>query len=139
MLTTVERKGKKGGDPRDVAIGQRIRAHRVAKGWSQEKLGDTLGVTFQQIQKYEKGTNRVGGSRIDAICAALGVTPNEIIVGSSQGQPGTGPSSLQQSIDRCTGALGSNAQEFYEGVAAMLPRRRHALIQLVVAIKEGVR
>ena len=59
--------------PVDKLIGTRIRLQRTAIGMSQEKLGDILGITFQQIQKYEKGTNRVGAARLQAIADALGV------------------------------------------------------------------
>ncbi len=48
----------------DRQIGQKIRARRLAIGMSQEKLGEALGLTFQQVQKYEKGTNRVGAGRL---------------------------------------------------------------------------
>lgn len=57
----------------DQHIGARIRARRLALGISQDKLGEALGLTFQQVQKYEKGTNRVGGSRLYAIAAFLEV------------------------------------------------------------------
>jgi transcriptional regulator with XRE-family HTH domain len=59
----------------DVDIGRRIRLQRINKGMSQSDLGVACGVTFQQIQKYEKGTNRVGGSRLKQIADALDVTP----------------------------------------------------------------
>ena len=62
---------KKQPNPVDVAIGKRIRNRRNQLGLSQEKLGEVCGITFQQIQKYEKGTNRVGGSRMAQIAAAL--------------------------------------------------------------------
>lgn len=55
----------------DAKIGQRIRAFRIAAGLSQEKLGESLGLTFQQVQKYEKGTNRVSGSRLIEIAGVL--------------------------------------------------------------------
>lgn len=64
---------QKSTGPLDKAIGQRIRLRRTAIGMSQEKLGEILGVTFQQVQKYEKGTNRVGASRLQSIADALGV------------------------------------------------------------------
>ena len=51
-------------NPVDVHVGRRIRLRRNLLGWSQEKLGDLLGLTFQQIQKYEKGMNRVSASRL---------------------------------------------------------------------------
>ena len=55
-------------------VGNRIRERRLALGMTQEKLADGLGLTFQQVQKYEKGTNRVGASRLQAISAILHVT-----------------------------------------------------------------
>jgi len=66
---------KKGPLEDDIEIGRRIKLQRINKGISQTELGDACGVTFQQIQKYEKGMNRVGGSRMKQIAAALGVTP----------------------------------------------------------------
>ena len=57
----------------DIHVGRRIRAARLAAGLSQEKLADALGVTFQQVQKYEKGTNRIGAGRLHDIALALNV------------------------------------------------------------------
>ncbi|WP_011583231.1 MULTISPECIES: helix-turn-helix domain-containing protein [Chelativorans] len=62
---------KKRPNPIDVHVGSRIRLRRNMLGISQEKLGESLGITFQQIQKYEKGTNRVGASRLQAIASIL--------------------------------------------------------------------
>jgi transcriptional regulator with XRE-family HTH domain len=64
---------KKKPNPIDIHVGSRIRLRRNMLGMSQEKLGENLGITFQQIQKYEKGTNRVGASRLQAISSILGV------------------------------------------------------------------
>lgn len=55
---------KKTPDPTDKHVGSRVRMRRMMLGMSQEKLGDALGLTFQQVQKYEKGTNRIGASRL---------------------------------------------------------------------------
>jgi transcriptional regulator with XRE-family HTH domain len=55
----------------DIEVGQRIRARRMAKGMSQTELGEMLGVTFQQVQKYEKGINRVGAGRLVRVAEAL--------------------------------------------------------------------
>jgi transcriptional regulator with XRE-family HTH domain len=60
--------------PQDVEVGQRIRARRMAKGMSQTELGSLLGVTFQQVQKYEKGVNRVGAGRLVRVAEALDVS-----------------------------------------------------------------
>lgn len=57
----------------DVGVGQRIRARRMAKGMSQSELGSMLGVTFQQVQKYERGINRVGAGRLVSVAEALDV------------------------------------------------------------------
>ena len=64
---------KKQPNPIDVRVGQRVRLRRMTLGVSQEKLGDSLGVTFQQVQKYEKGTNRVSASRLQHIARTLSV------------------------------------------------------------------
>ncbi|MEE9376165.1 MAG: helix-turn-helix domain-containing protein [Rhizobiaceae bacterium] len=64
---------KKTPNPIDIHVGSRVRLRRTMQGMSQEKLGVALGITFQQIQKYEKGTNRIGASRMQQISAALKV------------------------------------------------------------------
>lgn len=64
---------KKVPNPIDVHVGSRVRLRRMLVGMSQEKLGDTLGLTFQQVQKYEKGANRIGASRLYQISQILGV------------------------------------------------------------------
>lgn len=57
----------------DKLVGRNIRVHRLVKGMTQEVLGEKLGVTFQQVQKYEKGTNRVGSGRLYQIASILDV------------------------------------------------------------------
>lgn len=64
---------KRKPNPIDAHVGSRIRLRRLMLGLSQEKLGDELGITFQQVQKYEKGTNRIGASRLQAIANVLEV------------------------------------------------------------------
>ena len=58
---------KKAPNPTDKHVGSRVRMRRMMLGMSQEKLGDALDLTFQQVQKYEKGTNRIGASRLQQI------------------------------------------------------------------------
>src|SRR6201994_628746 len=58
-------------NPVDRHVGSRVRMRRIMLGMSQERLGEGLGLTFQQIQKYEKGTNRIGASRLQQICDIL--------------------------------------------------------------------
>jgi transcriptional regulator with XRE-family HTH domain len=64
---------KKTPNPIDKHVGSRVRMRRMMLGMSQEKLGDSLGLTFQQVQKYEKGTNRIGASRLQQISNILQV------------------------------------------------------------------
>jgi transcriptional regulator with XRE-family HTH domain len=66
---------KKIPNPIDSHVGARLRMRRMTIGMSQEKLGAALGITFQQIQKYEKGVNRIGASRLQDIARALQVAP----------------------------------------------------------------
>src|SRR6202161_905281 len=66
---------KKVPNPTDKHVGSRVRMRRMLAGMSQEKLGDALGLTFQQVQKYEKGTNRIGASRLQQIAGILRVSP----------------------------------------------------------------
>lgn len=61
-------------NPIDVHVGQRIRQRRTLLGLSQEKLGEAIGLTFQQVQKYERGANRVSSSRLFDLSEILGVT-----------------------------------------------------------------
>jgi transcriptional regulator with XRE-family HTH domain len=69
----LERTLKKAPDPVDRYVGHRVRVRRLLVGVSQERLGDALGVTFQQVQKYEKGANRISASRLQQISEMLGV------------------------------------------------------------------
>jgi transcriptional regulator with XRE-family HTH domain len=61
-------------NPIDVHVGSRVRFRRMLLGMSQEKLGEKLGLTFQQVQKYEKGINRIGASRLFDLAQVLGVS-----------------------------------------------------------------
>jgi transcriptional regulator with XRE-family HTH domain len=66
-------RGSRRANPMDVHVGSRVRLRRMLLGMSQEKLGEHLGLTFQQVQKYEKGVNRIGASRLFDLAKVLGV------------------------------------------------------------------
>jgi DNA-binding Xre family transcriptional regulator len=68
----------------DKKIGSVIRMRRLKLGLTQADLGNALGVTFQQIQKYENGTNAVASTRISDLCQALEITPNDLFGVSSK-------------------------------------------------------
>lgn len=88
---------KKKPNPIDVHVGTRIRLRRNMIGMSQEKLGDRLGITFQQIQKYEKGTNRVGASRLQSIASHLEV-PVSFFFDDAPGLETAKPSGLSEEV-----------------------------------------
>lgn len=67
----------------DVAIGARLQAARIASSKTQSDIGNLLGVTFQQVQKYEKGINRLPGAHYAALKQAIGFAPADLIEGDS--------------------------------------------------------
>src|SRR4051794_34512481 len=76
---------KKAPNPTDKHVGARVRMRRMMLSMSQEKLGDALGLTFQQVQKYEKGTNRIGASRLQQIAHVLQVPVSFFFEGAPSG------------------------------------------------------
>jgi transcriptional regulator with XRE-family HTH domain len=89
--------GKKVPNPVDVHVGSRVRQARILAGISQEKLGAALGLTFQQVQKYEKGMNRIGASRLSQISLAV----RQPIPWFYEGVDTSKPSSLAAPSDPC--------------------------------------
>jgi transcriptional regulator with XRE-family HTH domain len=73
---------KKRANPIDRHVGARIRMQRMVRDMSQTNLGNAVGVTFQQVQKYENGTNRVAASRLQQIANALKITPEFFFEGA---------------------------------------------------------
>ncbi len=103
--------------PVDVHVGSRIRLRRTLMGMSQERLGDALGLTFQQVQKYERGANRVGASRLFDLSRILDVPisffydnmpdsvagpghPSMATAGFAEGQEGFGVSNGDESLNK---------------------------------------
>jgi transcriptional regulator with XRE-family HTH domain len=116
----------KSAGPVDSHIGARIRSRRIAIGMSQERLGDSLGVTFQQVQKYEKGANRVGASRLQAIADALNVPAAFFF----DGQPAvSGSRNISSEIESfLTSKEGTELARAFLGIKS--PAMRRALIDL---------
>ena len=83
---------KKAPNPIDKHVGSRVRMRRMMLTMSQEKLGDALGLTFQQVQKYEKGTNRIGASRLQQIAHILQVPVEFFFEGAPNLQQVASPS-----------------------------------------------
>jgi transcriptional regulator with XRE-family HTH domain len=80
---------KRRADTRDTDIGKRVREQRLAKGMSQMQLAKHLGVTFQQIQKYENGMNRIGSGRLQRISEALNVPVAHFLTSDGNSPVGT--------------------------------------------------
>ena len=79
----------------DVHIGRRIKMQRLARGLSQTDVASRLGITFQQIQKYERGVNRVGAGRLQEMANLLGVTPAFFFEDGPRLKPGNSGEALE--------------------------------------------
>jgi transcriptional regulator with XRE-family HTH domain len=127
---------KKKPNPIDIHVGSRIRLRRNMMGMSQEKLGESLGITFQQIQKYEKGTNRVGASRLQSIASILGVPVAFFFEGApGQGPAGSGLSEEAGSVytpDFTTSVEGLQLNRAFVRISD--PKVRRKIIDLVRAL-----
>lgn len=126
----------KSPDPVDVHVGQRVRARRKMLGLSQTQLGKELGVTFQQVQKYERGTNRIGSSRLFRMSTTLDVPVAYFFEGAETKLPG---------YNDAIGALDGDAfdrQETKELVEAYYriadPRIRKKVLGLARLLASGV-
>src|SRR3954465_5774450 len=98
-------------NPVDVHVGSRVRLRRMLLGMSQEKLGEHLGLTFQQVQKYEKGSNRVSASKLYQMAQVLGVPVQffyEDLPGSRADGSGPGLNDQGGSQSEIMGFLGSS-------------------------------
>lgn len=126
---------KKRPNPIDVHVGSRIRLRRNMLGISQEKLGESLGITFQQIQKYEKGTNRVGASRLQAIASILN-TPVSFFFdgapGDSSAQPRLAEENATYVADFLNSSEGIQLNRAFVKIAD--PKVRRRVLDLVKAL-----
>jgi transcriptional regulator with XRE-family HTH domain len=93
--------------PIDLHVGSRIRMRRALLGMTQQRLADALDLTFQQVQKYEKGTNRVSASRLQQIATLLGVEVGFLYEGS---EPGPGGSSALDSQSALLAEVSSSSE-----------------------------
>jgi transcriptional regulator with XRE-family HTH domain len=91
--------GQRGRDPQDTEIAKRLRALRLRRGLSQYELGSVLGVTFQQVQKYERGTNRITAGRLYRIAEVLDVPITFFFAGLESGASKSGSHSIAIQFD----------------------------------------
>jgi transcriptional regulator with XRE-family HTH domain len=125
----------KSPNPIDVHVGGRIRARRRQLGLSQERLADALGLTFQQVQKYERGSNRVSASKLYDIARTLGVTVGEFFDGMSGAEPGVaegGPPAFVHDA-----AITPEGAEISVLLAKLPRKQRRILLDLAKALVAG--
>lgn len=132
---------KKAPSPVDRHVGNRVRMRRITVGMSQEKLGEALGVTFQQIQKYEKGSNRISASRMQNIAQTLGVPVSYFFDGAPRDE------SLGMAVGFAESQQADYAADIFatpEGVALARafasiqdPKVRRRVVDLVTTLVEG--
>jgi transcriptional regulator with XRE-family HTH domain len=134
-----EERSSRRPNPMDAHVGSRVRLRRMMLGMSQEKLGEHLGLTFQQVQKYEKGVNRIGASRLFDLALVLGVPVqyfyDEAPVGDGESKGATAfaekpPESYV--VDFLASREGFELNKAFIRIAD--PRVRRSIIELVRAL-----
>jgi len=126
-----EKRKPKSPDEIDAHIGRQVRMRRKMAGMSQEKLGEQLGVTFQQVQKYEKGANRIAASRLYQIADVLSTPLSYFLpeAGEGDGQPGFAEKQTAFVMDFVSTAEGVELNRSFTRISNARVRRR--LIDLV--------
>ena len=124
---------KKKPNPVDIHVGSRVRLRRTMLGMSQEKLGESLGITFQQIQKYEKGSNRIGASRLQRMSEVLNVPVSFFFEDAPGGQSGENglqePSGPDYVVDFLSSSEGLQLNRAFVKISD--PKVRRRIIDLV--------
>lgn len=119
----------------DRKIGQRVRSRRLEIGMSQERLAELLGVTFQQVQKYEKGVNRIAASRLHDIAASLDMPVARFFEGLAAGRGAGVAESTQDYVDDVLATPeGAQLMQLFASIKSVKVRRR--VIELVKALSE---
>lgn len=125
---------EKKANPIDKHVGIRMRLRRNLLHISQEKLGEKIGVTFQQIQKYEKGLNRIGASRLKIIADAL-QTDVSYFFSDSKGEVGKIAEPDTKFMDFCSSSEGVQLMQAFQKINS--PPVRKKIIDLVFCLAES--
>ena len=133
-------KMKKEPNPIDRHVGSRVRMRRVLLGMSQTKLGDALGLTFQQVQKYEKGVNRIGASRLQDMSKILDVAPAYFFDGAATLNEGPAAGFAEESsstyvVDFLSTAEGLHLNKAFARIAD--PKVRRRIVELVTTLADA--
>jgi transcriptional regulator with XRE-family HTH domain len=118
----------------DRKIGQRVRTRRLEIGMSQERLAELLGVTFQQVQKYEKGVNRIAASRLYDIAASLDMPAARFFENLSGGRVGVAEDRQEFVEDVMATPEGAQLMSLFSSIKSLKVRRR--VVELVKALTD---
>jgi transcriptional regulator with XRE-family HTH domain len=128
-----EERSSRRANPVDVPVGTRVRLRRMLLGMSQEKLGEHLGLTFQQIQKYEKGINRIGASRLFDLSKVLAVPVQffyeELPVSAGDGASGFAEQPESYAVEFLTSREGLELNKAFARITD--PRVRRSIVELI--------
>src|SRR5215208_3317394 len=130
---------KKGPNAVDAHVGSRLRLRRIEQGMTQEKLADAFGLTFQQVQKYEKGANRMGSSRLQHAASILNVPVSYFFEGGADGpylSDGNAPSSAYIN-DFVSSEDGLRLIKAFMRIRPTLQRRIVALVTDIAGDEDG--
>jgi transcriptional regulator with XRE-family HTH domain len=122
-------KKKPGPLPLDIQIGARLKTFRLQRELSQSELGAALGVTFQQIQKYEKGQNRLSGSRLVQACEVLNVKAEQLL--------GNGAAIHSDEPDVLAVLKDKDMLRMLLVLTKLAPSKRHAVLTAMVELARG--
>jgi len=130
------RAGTKDAQPIDAYVGSKIRFRRNQLGISQMEMAERIGVTFQQVQKYEKGVNRIGASRLVQICDVLQVTPGWLF----ESAPGTKGKAPAREIDAAFTAFQRDhlAPRLVLAWRRLPTRIKRSIVAVMTAAAEGM-
>ncbi len=111
----------------DIAVGERLRFLRKVKGVSQQALAEAVGVSFQQVQKYERGANRISASMMVRVAGKLGITPGQLFNDDLS----------QAGLPEAVGLLNqAGAMELLRAFSALSRSQRRSVLNLVEAMIE---
>lgn len=125
-----------GADPLDRHVGAQLKRHRILSGLSQEKIGDALGVTFQQVQKYERGANRIGAGRLYRLAVFLNVPITAFYDGLAE--QGLAPATTEAAADPSQSRETLELVRNYHRIDNPVVRRRiHKLVRSLASTYQG--
>ncbi len=136
MITRNRTRGEEGApNPTDLHVGQQLRQRRTVLGLSQERLSEAVGITFQQIQKYERGLNRIGASRLYELSQALGVPVGFFFEGMAPAVPGMAEEGADYKAEAVLPRDAAELMQLFSSVSD--PKLRRQILTIVKSLIES--